>query len=171
MSEKTKKEVLAFIRRRLEQWLLDQHIRHDVVQASLAARGHDPAGALESAQQLHSAADDDAFQVTLTAYSRSARITRGKNLPDEVNPALFEHEQEHQLWDVYNQANNALDHDSDFNALLIQLAVLRAPIDEFFDNVFVMAKDEAIKTNRLALCKRVASLTDGIVDLSEVQGF
>jgi len=171
VSEKAKKEVLVFIRRRLEQWLLDQKIRHDVVQASLAARGHDPAGAFESAQQLHSAADDDAFQVTLTAYSRTARITRGKSLLDEVNPALFEQEQEHQLWEVYNQANKALDHHSDFNALLIQLAVLRAPIDDFFNNVFVMAKDEAIKANRLALCKRVASLTDGIVDLSEVQGF
>ncbi|MGB0387492.1 MAG: glycine--tRNA ligase subunit beta [Ardenticatenaceae bacterium] len=171
VSPKAKQNVLEFIRRRLEQWLLDQKIRHDVVNASLAARGHDPAGALESTQQLGAVVGDESFQTTLTAYSRPARITRGKKLASDVDPALFEEQQEHDLWHAYNTAANALDNASDFNALLAELTNLRAPIDNYFDNVFVMAKDKQVRANRLALCKRVADLTTGIVALSEVQGF
>ncbi|HEX8683543.1 MAG TPA: glycine--tRNA ligase subunit beta [Ardenticatenaceae bacterium] len=171
VSEQAKQEVLDFIARRLEQWLLDQGFRSDVVNAALAARGHNPAGALETARQLAAVVDEESFQTTLTAYSRPARITRGKVLNGEVNPALFEHDEEARLWAAYGKAVLVLDEESDVDVLLSELHGLRAPIDAFFDKVFVMAEDEAVRGNRLALLKRVADLPQGIVDLTEVRGF
>jgi glycyl-tRNA synthetase len=171
VSEQAKQEVLEFIARRLEQWLLDQGFRSDVVNAALAARSHNPAGALETARQLAAVVDEEPFQTTLTAYSRPARITRGKVLGGEVNPALFEHDEEARLWAAYGKAVLVLDDDSDVDVLLNELHGLRAPIDAFFDKVFVMAEDEAVRSNRLALLKRVADLPQGIVDLTEVRGF
>ena len=50
-------------------------------------------------------------------------------------------------------------------------AKLEHPINDFFDNVFVMADDERIKQNRLALISRVAGLTTGVVDLSSLPGY
>ena len=44
-------------------------------------------------------------------------------------------------------------------------------INKFFESVMVMADDEAIRENRLALLQRVAQLADGIVDLSKLEGF
>jgi glycyl-tRNA synthetase len=172
VSHKAKQAVLSFISRRLEQWLLDQGFRHDVVKASLAARGHNPAGALQSAQQLAAVVEEALFKSTLMAYSRPARISKGKSLAAaEINPALFEHDEEAALWAAYQKAALVLNQDSDFNALLAQLSQLRSPIDNYFDKVFVMAKDEQVRANRLALCQRIAALTKGIVDLKEVQGF
>ncbi|MDQ4077082.1 MAG: glycine--tRNA ligase subunit beta [Chloroflexota bacterium] len=171
VSEEAKQEVLDFITRRLEQWLLDRGYPHDVVQAAIAERGYDPAGALETAEQLAAVVEDETFQQALTAYSRPARITRGKMVNGKVEPDLFEHEEETRLWQAYGEAAQVVDEESDFNTLFHALHGLREPIDAYFDKVFVMAEDEAIRTNRLALLKRIADLPHGIVDLSKVRGF
>jgi glycyl-tRNA synthetase beta chain len=44
----------------------------------------------------------------------------------------------------------------DYTAMLRRLAALRAPVDAFFDGVMVMAEDEALRRNRLALLQRLA---------------
>ena len=54
----------------------------------------------------------------------------------------------------------------------VQVAVrLEEPVTSFFDNVFVMAEDERVKSNRIALLRQLAAFTDGIVDLGELPGF
>ena len=56
--------------------------------------------------------------------------------------------------------------------IVLQVAAkLEDPINNFFDNVFVMADDVRIKQNRLALISQVAGLTTGIVDLSSLPGY
>lgn len=50
-------------------------------------------------------------------------------------------------------------------------AQLEQPINNFFDNVFVMSDDEKVKQNRLALLREVERLTKGIVDLAKLPGF
>ena len=54
----------------------------------------------------------------------------------------------------------------------MQVAIeLEEPVTRFFDNVFVMAEDERVRRNRLALLQKLAAFTDGIVDLQELPGF
>jgi glycyl-tRNA synthetase beta chain len=48
------------------------------------------------------------------------------------------------------------------------IASLRAPVDTFFDEVMVMAEDEKVKKNRLALLTAVARLFGGIADFSRI---
>jgi glycyl-tRNA synthetase beta chain len=43
---------------------------------------------------------------------------------------------------------------------------LRTAVDAFFDNVMVMADDDAVKNNRLALLKQLQGLFIGIADIS-----
>lgn len=45
------------------------------------------------------------------------------------------------------------------------------PINSFFDQVLVMAEDEKLKEARLGLLQEIASMLDGIADLSKVEGF
>jgi glycyl-tRNA synthetase beta subunit len=44
-------------------------------------------------------------------------------------------------------------------------------ISAFFDDVLVMAEDEKLKRNRLALLQRIAALADGVADFSRLEGF
>jgi glycyl-tRNA synthetase beta subunit len=44
-------------------------------------------------------------------------------------------------------------------------------ITHFFDAVLVMADDEALRSNRLGLLQRIASLARGVADLTRLEGF
>jgi glycyl-tRNA synthetase beta chain len=43
-------------------------------------------------------------------------------------------------------------------------------VDAFFDQVMVMAEDEALRNNRLALLRRLSDLFLQAADLSRLQG-
>ncbi|MEE3190597.1 MAG: DALR anticodon-binding domain-containing protein, partial [Pseudomonadota bacterium] len=65
-----------------------------------------------------------------------------------------------------HQALEPLMAKGDYAAALNELAGLRTAVDAFFDNVMVMADDEAVKNNRLALLKQLQGLFIGIADIS-----
>ncbi|KAK2975427.1 hypothetical protein RJ640_007346 [Escallonia rubra] len=48
---------------------------------------------------------------------------------------------------------------------------LLQPLEDFFNHVFVMVEDEKIRSNRLALLKKISDLPRGIADLSVLPGF
>ena len=56
--------------------------------------------------------------------------------------------------------------DADYKAILEQLADLRPDVDRFFDEVMVMADDDAVRDNRLALLSQLRSLFLGVADIS-----
>jgi glycyl-tRNA synthetase beta chain len=51
---------------------------------------------------------------------------------------------------------------------LREIGSLRPSVDAFFDGVMVMAEDEAVKRNRLALLTQVAGLFSGLADFSRI---
>jgi len=60
---------------------------------------------------------------------------------------------------------------STVNKFLEIVVKLIPSINAFFDKVLVMAEDEKIKQNRLALVGQIAELSKGIADLSKLEGF
>lgn len=44
-------------------------------------------------------------------------------------------------------------------------------INTFFEKVMVMAEDARLRENRLGLLQRIAALTIGVADLSQLEGF
>jgi len=59
--------------------------------------------------------------------------------------------------------------DKNYQAALSELAELKVPIDEFFDNVMVMSDDDEIKTNRLTLLNQIRNSFFDIADISLLQ--
>jgi glycyl-tRNA synthetase beta chain len=57
----------------------------------------------------------------------------------------------------------------DYHTILASLADLREVVDTFFDNVMVMADDEAVKLNRLTLLSQLRSLFLQVADISLLQ--
>jgi len=54
----------------------------------------------------------------------------------------------------------------DYVSVLKRLALLRAPVDAFFDSVMVMADDADLRRNRLALLKRLSDRFLAVADVS-----
>ena len=52
--------------------------------------------------------------------------------------------------------------------LLKSFASLKAPVDEFFDKVMVMADDKAVRANRLALLRDLRDAMNQVADLSKL---
>jgi glycyl-tRNA synthetase beta chain len=56
----------------------------------------------------------------------------------------------------------------DFSGYLKSFAALKAPVDEFFDKVMVMAEDKAMRNNRLALLRDLRDAMNKVADLSRL---
>lgn len=56
----------------------------------------------------------------------------------------------------------------DYAAVLKELASLREPVDQFFDDVMVMVDDSAVRDNRLALLNSLRSLFLNVADISQL---
>jgi glycyl-tRNA synthetase len=150
------------------------------VRAVLAERGDNPALASSTATQLQQALDagvNSPLPAIMTALARPTRIVRGKPVDPtcKVDAALFEHAEEHKLFDAYQATAHQLQQQQgsshSVEQWLAAVQPLVAPIDAFFDKVFVMCEDEKVRNNRLALLRDVAGVTKGFVDLSQLPGF
>ena len=93
-------------------------------------------------------------------------------LPDAVDTALLSESAEQALHDAVSamsdQVNNWFDQGEYFDALK-ELARLREPVDAFFDDVMVMADDEALKNNRLTLLSNLQAMFLRVADISRLQ--
>ncbi|MBC7264003.1 MAG: glycine--tRNA ligase subunit beta [Chloroflexi bacterium] len=163
--------VVDFIVQRLRQWLLDAGYRYDLVDAALSARYDNPYLAARTVWELAREVESERFSLLLTAYSRPSRITRDILTELPLNPDALTEKAEQHLYQTYLQVKEAMRDVQDVPGFLSAFAPLVGPINEFFDEVFVMVDDASLRSNRLALLQRIAALPQGIVDLTKVIGY
>ncbi|KAJ1692807.1 hypothetical protein LUZ63_009505 [Rhynchospora breviuscula] len=166
-------DVLQFVARRLEQLLVDKGINSEVVRSVLLERSNCPFLASQSATDMEALSKQETFAKVVEAYSRPTRIIRGKSISAdlEVDEALFEKSEEKALWSAYLEVASRIHPEVDIGTFVQESLLLLKPLEDFFENVFVMAEDEKIRNNRLALLKKIAGLPKGITDLSVLPGF
>ena len=166
-------DVVDFMLGRFRAWYQDEGIAVDVIQAVLARRPTRPADfdarvravshfrTLDSAEALAAAnkrvsnilakADAAIGEINLTACVEPAEKALAEAvlaLHTEVQPLIAQ---------------------GDYTAVLDKLANLRAPVDNFFDNVMVNAEDPALRQNRLAILNTLQSLFLQVADISVLQ--
>ncbi|KAL9303592.1 hypothetical protein ACSQ67_020855 [Phaseolus vulgaris] len=137
-------DVLQFVTRRLEQFLVDGRI---------IKRGP--------------------FFKVVEAYSRPTRIVRGKEdeLHTEVDEAAFVTNEERVLWNTFLSVKKSINPGLEIDDFVETSCQLIQPLEDFFNNVFVMVDDDKIRVNRLTLLKGIADLPKGIADLTVLPGF
>ena len=89
----------------------------------------------------------------------------------DVNDALLQEEAEKNLAQALAAKTTVvapLFAARDYTATLASLADLREPVDAFFDQVMVMAEDEKLRNNRLALLSRLSALFLQVADISQL---
>ncbi len=114
----------------------------------------------------------DAAASLAAANKRTANILRQANAtPGATDAGLLTEGAEIALHNALQSAQKGvqplIDGRSYADALQM-LAKLREPVDKFFDDVMVMAEDDAIRNNRLALLSELRSLFLGIADISRL---
>lgn len=152
-TDEIRKDLKEFFGLRVKK-LLSEDQRYDVVDAvitagfdhvvSIVSRGHALMNAVDHVQD---------FKATVESFNRVSNLA-AKAGKAAVNPELFTETEEGKLyeaWSAIREDYHAALQAADGERSLSLLGGLKEPITGFFDSVMVMAEDEAVRANRLAL--------------------
>jgi len=163
--------VVDFILARFKAWYQEQGVDIDVIQAVAAKRPTRPADFAARVLAVSAFKLLESSTALAAANKRVANILAKNSVSSQsevIADLLVEAEEKElasKLWAIDKTVQPLLAR-SDYSGALKELATLREPIDKFFDNVMVMAEDEAVKNNRLALLSKLRSLFLYSADIS-----
>mgnify|MGYP000872148646 FL=1 len=169
-SEETAEDILDVIGQRLRSSLIDRGIRYDLVDAAMAVGFDDVPDTYKRAQALSDASCTKEFALACTGYTRASRLAGDADYGN-VNQALLDEPAERTLFDALESAEDSIQtmlREKNYSGILSMLSQLAEPIDTFFTEVLVMAEDEDVRRNRLALLTHITSLTREMADLGKV---
>jgi glycyl-tRNA synthetase len=161
------REAERFVARRLEQTLLEIGYPVNVVRAVLP-HAATPGRASRDAADLEELVTSEGFQRLTTALQRVVRIVPPGTRADH-DPGLSQDDVERRLAEAVTGVAEKLRGGplplKEFAA--IAEALVR-PIDDYFDDVLVMAEDPAVRANRLGLLAAVRDLVEDVLDWREI---
>jgi glycyl-tRNA synthetase len=161
----------AFLLAREQNLLLDRGHRHDVVEAVVAAQGHNPAGAARAVAELEACIRQADWPEVLHAFARCARITRVETKKHTLKPEALADPASKALWAALRKAERTRRRPGSVPDFLSAFRPMVPLVNRFFDEVLVHAKQASLRRNRLALLQRVVALAEGVADLSRLEGF
>lgn len=165
-------EVTEFVRKRLEGEFLSMGFSKNFVYVVI----DQPLNPYMMYQKLLALKDihvKKEFQDLSVLFKRVTQILKNvtaDSLP-KIDPDLFEFEEEKSLFQLLEQKRDflfGLYQSMDFKAYLENLLPFKDLIDAFFDRVFVMVENEALRKNRLSLLNHLASYFHLFGDLSHL---
>jgi glycyl-tRNA synthetase len=171
VSEEALDGASAFLTERLRGWLRDRGLRYDVVDAVLVERGDDPYNAYRTIHQLAAWVERDDWQDLLNAYGRCIRIVRDQARRFAFKPDIDPEPATKELWQAYSTARAQVTARSDADRLLTALHAMIPAITRFFDEVLVMHEDQSLRNSRLGLLQDIWQLSNGILDVTRLEGF
>ncbi|WP_127474505.1 glycine--tRNA ligase subunit beta [Sulfurivermis fontis] len=171
----TVNQVLEFMLERLRAYYADSGVAHDTFDAVLAQRPTQPRDFDARVRAVTTFRKLPEAEALAAANKRIANILRqaGGEITAGIDKARLLDTAEKALADqVEAMAGKVapLFVQRNYTEALCQLAGLRGAVDAFFDQVMVMAEDETVRNNRLALLKRLSDLFLQAADLSRLQG-
>lgn len=173
-------ELLEFIADRLKVALRERGVRHDLIDAVFALTSEDDLVRLLARVDALGdfLASDDGANL-LIAYRRAGNIVRIEEKKDKTtyagdayDPARAE-DDEAAFWEVLSRVEidvAPLLAAEKFAHAMALLALLRLPVDAFFETVTVNVDDPELRANRLRLLARITNIMNGLADFSKVQG-
>ena len=173
-NDSVEQDVIEFMLGRFRAWYQDEGFSVDIIQAVLARHPTKPADFDKRVKAVSHFRELEAAEALAAANKRVGNILAkfDGQLATEINLTLLQEDAEKALAEEVEVMTEALEPafaTGDYQQALSKLAALREPVDAFFDNVMVMADDEALKQNRLTLLNNLRNLFLQIADISLLQ--
>lgn len=169
-AEEVRKDLHEFFGLRVKK-LLSETLRYDVVDAVLSAGYDDVASVVARGSALMDAVQTgEAFKNTVESFNRVGNLA-AKAVHASVNPEVFAEAEEKNLYaawqDVHQSYLDALSRRQAAEALAFA-GQLTGAVTSFFDSVMVMAEDEGVRNNRLALLAAIHGDLKQFADFSKL---
>ncbi len=171
-------QIFDFMMERLRVYYTDAGIAVDVFEAVSIVRSTRPYDFDQRVRAVNAFRELDASESLAAANKRASNILRQaveKNEPvvDVVDVALLQDSAEKALAeriDAVCEAVKPAMAKFDYTSALQKMAALHEVVDTFFEEVMVMADDEVVRMNRLALLNKLRNLFLQVADVSQLQG-
>jgi glycyl-tRNA synthetase beta chain len=167
--EQVANDVLEYFRARFIN-LLGNDFPNDAVDAAVSADFDELVDVKARIAALTEFETHSDFEPLAVAFKRVGNIIKaGTDAP--VDPALFEDSAEVALYEAFSSVKASVEirvAAGSWLDALTEIATLRGPVDAFFDRVMVMAEDQRVRTNRLALLTAIARMFGRIADFSKI---
>ena len=166
------KQVLTYTLDRFKSWYKEKGLPAEVFLSVAALKLGNPLDIDARVSAVHR------FTLLPEASSLAAANKRVSNILTKqlansdlvpLNPSLLQEEAEKQLSDSLNSLEALIAPllaNRDYYAVLEKLAELKQPVDQFFEDVMVMAEDMELRQNRLALLDKLHKLFINVADIS-----
>lgn len=168
-------DALNFMLERLKPFYQDQGISADVL-ASVTAlhitKPYDLHCRIQAVSAFKQLAEAESLSIANKRVSNILAKYDSALPSHDINETLFETEAERVLAAKLKEQQSAviaLSQTADYQKLLSQLAYLREPVDNFFDQVLVMTDDKERRENRLLLLKKLRELFLHVADIALLQ--
>ncbi len=162
-------DVLEFFRGRLVNLLADRYPA-DAVDAAVSASFDDLVDVTARVAALAEFKSRPDFEPLAIAFKRVCNIVK-EEVITPVTADLFQDAAEGELHGAFQAVQTRVAAAVASRAYLDALtgiATLRGPVDTFFERVMVMAEDERVRTNRLALLQEIKGLFRDIADFAKI---
>ena len=166
--------LLDFMLDRLHAYYLDKGIRPDVLDAVLSTKPTKPLdinNRLLAVDAFHQRAEAESLAAANKRIGNILKKVKGE-LPNKIDEKLLQENAEkelHQILTTLDDKVQMLINAAKYQDALAELSTLRESVDQFFDDVMVMAEDEKLKNNRIALLNKLHGLFLQIADISKLQ--
>ncbi len=168
--EEVIKDVLDFFKARVINVLVDKGYRKDIVNAVVNIDFDNIVECEKKIVDLTRIIEEADFVEIVNLLKRVGNIAKDGN-EDNLNKELLEVEAEINLYDFVKEFEMLAKQDlenNNYEKYFREILKGREIINNFFDNVMVMDKDEKIKNNRLALLKGLDRLFKQVADITEL---
>jgi glycyl-tRNA synthetase beta chain len=166
--DKEQDAVIDFVKARVRQNLLTKGVRHDVIDAVIAADQKDLTKLFGSAKILKTHLNDDEFKPSIEALTRVIHLAeKAESTELSVDADLFENEAEQALFEAVKALEEKVE-DQTMAENFESLVALRPLIESYFDETMVMAEDEAVRNNRLNQLAKIAVIAKSLASLDQL---
>ena len=170
--DELKKQVLTYVLERFKSWYKEKDMQTEVFLSVAALSLSNPLDIDARVAAVHKFSLLPEATALAAANKRVSNIL-AKQLPEgnsaPLDPSLLQDTAEIQLAGqllALEEQITPLLSQRDYNAVLEKLAGLRETVDQFFEDVMVMADDMALRQNRLALLAKLQQLFMHVADIS-----
>ena len=169
--EETMASLLEFVITRFKFSMMEENHNQEFVESVLPVVAEDIYDGYLRLLALENQKSLQDFQRLMVGFKRVYNITKAVAEDNEVNRTLFREKEEEALFNLYEETKDAFftaAAERKYGDALTVLVGFKETIDNFFDKVFVMDKDETVKNNRLALLKKIKDMFLRYGDFSKI---
>jgi glycyl-tRNA synthetase beta chain len=162
---------LAFATERVRFALEQRGFGVEVVRAATPAGDISPLRARRIAEAIQGMRASEDFQALAVLFKRVKNIARERHSSGPLDRTAITESAERALLEALDARRPKIQDAakrSDYRAALSEIAGLRAAVDRFFTEVFVMADDVRVRDARLTLMADLRDLILNLADISEI---